>query len=182
MKSKFFCYSLYICLLFVVSVGVHNLCHNDDNGIAYVSVTDTIYSVKHDTVFVEKPRYVTRKIVDTVFVESAKGDSVAIPIEQRYYNAQKFYDVWVSGYRVQLDSIKVYPRIEKHYITTEKTKVVYDNKPKLYVLGGLQALQGDIIPKISISLQTKNKWLITPEFGIYQNKPTYGINIGKQIK
>lgn len=88
--------------------------------------TDTL--VVRDTVRIDRPVYVTRRIVDTMLVavcdtvRTSDTLYVQLPREQKEY-ADSTYHAWVSGYRPQLDSIHVVQRTE--YVTNtvrEKTR------------------------------------------------------------
>lgn len=81
------------------------------------------YIVKHDTVTIEKPipivEYKYKTIRDTVFVES-KPVEIEIPITQKVY-ADSNYTAFVSGYRQNLDSIKLYRKDSVIIKTIERT-------------------------------------------------------------
>lgn len=81
------------------------------------------YIVKHDTVTIEKPipivEYKYKTIRDTVFVES-KPIEIEIPITQKVY-ADSNYTAFVSGYRQNLDSIKLYRKDSVIIKTIERT-------------------------------------------------------------
>lgn len=81
----------------------------------FVTVTDTL--VVTDTVTERYPVPVKETVTDTMLVSVA--DTVLVPFHdtvymtlnrtQRYYHDNS-YDVWVSGYRPRLDSIRIFPR------------------------------------------------------------------------
>ena len=81
------------------------------------------YVVKHDTITIEKPipivEYKYKTIRDTVFVES-KPVEIEIPITQKVY-ADSNYTAFVSGYRQNLDSIKLYRKDSLIIKTIERT-------------------------------------------------------------
>lgn len=147
-----------------------------------VHITDTVFTVKTDTIIVNSPKYISKHKIDTVYIRTKGLDSIVIPIEQKHYSLKSVYDVWASGYKVGIDSIKVYPKMKIIHITDTKEKIVDEKRHELYVFGGLQALQGDFIPKVGISWKTEKDWVISADMGLYKEKPTYGINIGKRIK
>ena len=88
--------------------------------------TDTL--TVRDTVFERYPVPVTVTKVDTMLVplydtlRMRVQDTVYVVLDrqQKYYHGQD-WQAWVSGYRPQLDSIRVFP--ETRYITTENISV-----------------------------------------------------------
>lgn len=90
---------------------------------------DTVTSVRcdtvHDTIYIPQPVAVESRRLDVMAVKfprwrqpidaadtsarAESGDSVtvAVAIEQRHYGGDD-YDAWVSGYRPQLDSLRIY--------------------------------------------------------------------------
>ena len=102
---------------------------------------DTLFV--YDTIFVEKPVIKKVEIIDTLLLPVPITDTlmlhdtvlVHLPIEQRQYSDPR-YTAWVSGYRPQLDSIRIYKTTE--YITKEIKTVA---KPKRWGIG-LQAGYG----------------------------------------
>lgn len=79
-----------------------------------VTRTDTL--TVRDTITEKKPVYVTRTVTDTMLVTVADTVYMVLEREQRWYHGDS-YDAWVSGYRPQLDSIRVYP--ETKYVTRD---------------------------------------------------------------
>lgn len=83
-----------------------------------VTRTDTL--TVRDTVREIRPVYVDRTVTDTMLLAVADTVTVRDTVymvldrEQRWYHGDS-YDAWVSGYRPQLDSIRVYP--ETRYVT-----------------------------------------------------------------
>lgn len=68
-----------------------------------------------DTIRIEKPVPITKRIIDTILVEVTKFDTVRIrdtvylslPREQKQYRT-KDYHAYISGYRPELDSLKIF--------------------------------------------------------------------------
>jgi hypothetical protein len=91
----------------------------------------------HDTTFVDRPVYISERVVDTLFypvhisdtVNIHTIDSIYIPLPrvQREY-ADSTYHAWVSGVDPALDSLNVYNRTQ--YITT-----VVQKPPKHWHVG-----------------------------------------------
>ena len=100
-------------------------------------------TVIHDTIYIDKPVLQKVAVTDTLRLPVLTRDTlmlhdtvlVHLPIEQRQYGDPR-YTAWVSGYRPQLDSIRIYQQTE--YITKEVKKVT---KPKRWGIG-LQAGYG----------------------------------------
>jgi hypothetical protein len=179
MKNRF---GFFIIMLVAVSVGAWLYCALSSKQSCIVNevhTTDTVFSYHYETLYIEKPIIKDKCIIDTIYLKDSVGNSFTIPIEQKKYSSQKLYDIWVSGFNVNVDSVKLYPLIRTETVTNER--IVFDNNPKLYVFGGFNALQGDIIPKVGVSLSLKNKWLISPEIGFYKNNINYGISVGKEF-
>ena len=90
-----------------------------------------------DTLLLPVPITDTLMLHDTVLVH--------LPIEQRQYSDLR-YTAWVSGYRPQLDSIRIYKTTE--YITKEIKTVA---KPKRWGIGlqagyGVSLHNGQVFP------------------------------------
>ena len=91
---------------------------------------DTLFV--YDTIFVEKPVIKKVEIIDTLLLPVPITDTlmlhdtvfVHLPIEQRQYSNLR-HTAWVTGYRPQLDCIRIYQQTE--YITKE---VKVATKPK----------------------------------------------------
>lgn len=102
---------------------------------------DTLFV--YDTIFVEKPVIKKVEIIDTLLLPVPITDTlmlhdtvlIHLPIEQHQYGDHR-YTAWVSGYRPQLDSIRIYQRTE--FITKEVKPIT---KPKRWGIG-LQAGYG----------------------------------------
>ena len=112
---------------------------------------DTLFV--YDTIFIEKPVIKKVEIIDTLRLPVPIIDTlmlhdtvfVHLPIEQRQYSDPR-YTAWVSGYRPQLDSIRIYKTTE--YITKEIKTVA---KPKRWGIGlqagyGVSLHKGQVFP------------------------------------
>lgn len=83
-----------------------------------VTVADTL--TVRDTIIERRPVYVTQTKTDTMLVvvrdTTVIHDTTYIVLdrEQKYYKGDG-YEAWVSGYRPQLDSCRVFP--ETKYVT-----------------------------------------------------------------
>ena len=112
---------------------------------------DTLFI--YDTIIVEKPVIKKVEIIDTLLLPVPITDTlmlhdtvfVHLPIEQLQYSDPR-YTAWVSGYRPQLDSIRIYKTTE--YITKEIKTVA---KPKRWGIGlqagyGVSLHNGQVFP------------------------------------
>ena len=112
---------------------------------------DTLFV--YDTIFVEKPVIKKVEIIDTLLLPVPITDTlmlhdtifVHLPIEQRQYSDPR-YTAWVSGYRPQLDSIRIYQ--QREFITKEIKTVT---KSKRWGIGlqagyGVSLHNGQVFP------------------------------------
>ena len=118
---------------------------------------DTLFV--YDTIFIEKPVFKKVEIIDTIRMPVPITDTlmlhdtvfVNLPIEQRQYSDPR-YTAWVSGYRPQLDSIRIYQQTE--YITKE---IKTNTKPKRWGIGlqagyGVSLHNGQFFPALYIGV------------------------------
>lgn len=145
------------------------------------TTSDTVYSLRIDTVFVEKPPFVSEVIVDTIFVQNEEKDTILLPISQRYYSDAQ-YEAWVSGYRPNLDSIRVFGKTEYRTVTNTVAKEIYPKTTDIYLTGGLMSIGNSISPNIGISLKTKRDIVVGGTVGYYDRSVYYGINVGFKLK
>ena len=112
---------------------------------------DTLFI--YDTIIVEKPVIKKVEIIDTLLLPVPITDTlmlhdtvfVHLPIEQRQYSDPR-YTAWVSGYRPQLDSIRIYQ--QREFITKEIKTVT---KSKRWGIGlqagyGIALHKGQVFP------------------------------------
>ena len=153
-----------------------------DNPDAIVrSITsDTMLLVKHDTVFIEKPVYVERTTIDTVYIENG-GSKLSFPVERLRYSEDGVFDIWVSGIKASLDSVRFYtPTVER---TVTRT-VTVERKPSFACVPymGFKAWSGSVVPSIGLMLETPKSWVLGAEMGYSKAHKTYwGVNIGHRF-
>lgn len=140
---------------------------------------DTVYNHSIDTIVRYVPRYITRKVVDTLYI--TKDSIIYLPITQKHYNEPNAYDVWVSGYDPKLDSIKTYNRVEYRTIEKEVVREITKNKYEFYVNGSLNAVSDVLMPTVGISLITPKKTQYKANVGLYKGDITYGIGVGFKL-
>lgn len=182
MNFKYHFFYISMCFVLVVAL-LYSLNKNSQVEPIIECTTDTLFIQKTDTLIEYRPLYVERKVTDTLYIET-KGDSVlSLPIIQKHYNKPQSYDLWVSGVEpLSLDSCKVYNKTEYKAIMNTITQTVVEKKPRIYVLGGLNAFSGTLRPNMNISLTTKEKWLYGLGIGLDENnKVYYGGKIGYRI-
>lgn len=87
-----------------------------------IVTTDTL--VVHDTVRIDRPVYIAKRVVDTLKVPVKETVTIhdttfiSLPREQKEYS-DTLYHAWVSGYQPELDSIVV-TQLTKYVTTTIK--------------------------------------------------------------
>lgn len=137
-----------LSLLLALSITFQYFYHSNRNSVENSLKTDTVTITKIDTVTVVKPviqyRYITQVITDTLYNTDSVLVPVRIPIETKVYQDSTYRAV-VSGYRVSLDTIQVYPIHTYTTITNTKQKRfnigiqagvgygVFNKKPDIYV-------------------------------------------------
>lgn len=167
---------------FLLGVFVAYMTLRDNNRVQerVVYVTDTLVVTKVDTFIQEKPKYITKRVVDTLYIES-EGKVSVFPIYQKHYSENGIYDAWVSGVQVSLDSIKTYNKTEYKTITNTKTIEREVKKIGLYPYIGVISHNGNIGERIGLTLTTKKRLMFSGEVGVMNGKVYYGGNIGYKI-
>lgn len=173
---------LSICLVLVIAL-LWSLNRNCKVEPTTECVTDTLFITRVDTLIEYRTKYLDRKVVDTLYVETNDNPILSLPIVQKHYSKTNVYDLWISGVEpLNLDSTKIYQEIQTKVITNNVTNTVIDKKPRLYVIAGINAISGTLRPNVNISLTTKEKWLYGLEIGLNEyDKVYYGAKIGYKI-
>lgn len=144
-------------------------------------VTDTILKIRVDTLTRYVPKYVTKKTTDTIYLQANDKNEVAIGIEQKHYSENGVYDVWISGYKPQLDSIKTYPRVEYRTITNNITKEIYKSTIDFYPYIGFRRLDDNIGQVFGLTIKMPKKLMYSAEIGVMDNKMMYGVTVGYKL-
>lgn len=144
-------------------------------------VTDTILKISIDTLVQYVPKYVNKKTTDTIYLPTNDKNEVAIEIEQSHYNESGVYDVWISGYKPQLDSIKTYPRVEYRTITNNITKEIYKSTIDFYPYIGFNRLDDNVGQVFGLTIKMPKKWIYSAEISVMDNKMMYGVTVGYKI-
>lgn len=145
---------------------------------------DTIILYKRDTIVEYSVKYLTKKHTDTLYLPSSNNGYTAIPIEQSYFSKPNVYDLWVSGYNVELDSMKTYPQIVYKTITNNTTTTVVEQKWNLYTYLGVNRFSNQWSPNVGIIAKSpKNTMMYGLELGLDgKSNIYYGIKLGYKIK
>lgn len=137
-------------------------------------LTDTTTVTKIDTVEVTKIVEVEKRVVDTTYITVRDSILVPIPMSEYRFFQKGLYDITAYGYNVSLSNITVFPKTVYHTVTNTVEKEVLVNKYSLYLGGGIWAFNGEVIPKVSLALKTKNRWLFEASAGYYDKAWIYG--------
>lgn len=144
-------------------------------------VTDTVTKTIIDTITKCVPTYVTKKTTDTIYIQADDKNEVALEIEQKHYQDNGVYDVWISGYQPRLDSIKTYPRVEYKTITNNITKEIYKSTLEFYPYIGFKRLDDKVGQVIGLTMKMPKKWMYSAEIGVMDNKMMYGLAVGYKL-
>ena len=145
-------------------------------------VTDTILKIRVDTLTKYIPKYVTKKTTDTIYLQATEKNEVALEIEQKYYSENGIYDVWISGYKPQLDSIKTYPRVEYRTITNNITKEILVKKWDFYTCIGFKRFSNEYVPSVGFITKSPRNSLYGVEVGTINGDLYYGLTYGFILK
>jgi hypothetical protein len=110
-------HSFFIILFFLIGLGIGVLINRAPAPVT-ITQTDTLTVVKTDTIKIVKPVYISKKVVDTTYINVNDTLFVPVPIEQRFYKGSN-YEAYISGYKPNLDSIRVFNASTTKYITKE---------------------------------------------------------------
>ena len=174
-------FALLMVMFFVVArCGWVNRNTGNPDTIVRSITSDTVLLVKRDTVFIEKPIYVERTTIDTVYIENGNG-KLSLPVEKLRYSEDGIFDIWVSGIKASLDSVRFYaPTVER---TVTRT-VTVERKPSWACVPymGFKAFEGTVNPNIGLMLETPKSWVLGAEIGYSKaHKTHWGVNIGHRF-
>lgn len=178
MKSNYLSYILVAVLAIIVFHAFTKDSPTETHAVVKeITIVDTVRSIQTDTITRYEPKYITQRVVDTLYIT----DTLFLPITQKHYAERDKYDVWVSGYEAKMDSIKTYNKTEYKYVEKEVTREVVVNKYELYLNGGLNAFSGTFVPKVGVSLITPKKTHYNVNLGLYNGEMTYEIEAGFKL-
>lgn len=177
-KKEFWLYAIIAVLAIIVFHAFTKASPTETREVVKeITIVDTVRVYKTDTITRYEPKYITQRVVDTLYIT----DTLFLPITQKHYAERDKYDVWVSGYEAKMDSIKTYNKTEYKYTEKEVTREVVVNKYELYLNGGLNAFSGVFIPKVGASLITPKKTHYNVNLGLYNGEITYEIGVGFKL-
>lgn len=142
--------------------------------------TDTVTIVRIDTFRSVLPRFITEKVVDTIFVEKTSENGLKLPITQRYYSTD-LYQAWVSGYKPSLDSINVFNKVVERTVNHTIDRVVYPKSIDWYLNAGSMFIDKKVAPYVGLNVKFKNDLVIGANAGVYEKNMFYGFNIGFKL-
>ena len=128
-----------VLTLSVALVSEH--CSSSDFSIPEITMrTDTV--IIRDTVLIDRPVEAGARTIDTILISTAlpaHGDTVRLtdtvyvhlPVEQKHYSAPE-YDAWVSGYRPNLDSLRIHTQSAR---ITSTIPIPAPPKPRRWGIG-----------------------------------------------
>lgn len=182
MKLKYHFFYILVCIVLVMAL-LWSFNKNSKVEPITKCITDTFLITKVDTIVKYKTKYVDKKVVDTLYIETNNNPVLSLPIVQKQYSQKGLFDLWISGIEpLTLDSTKIYQQVQTKVITNTITNTIIDDKTHLFISGGINAFSGTLTPNIDISLSAKRKWLYSLEIGLDdKHKVYYGIKVGKKI-
>lgn len=155
MKELFviiFCF--IVCILALIGINKLNMSYKYEHNIGHIEkvlkTTDTLYL--KDTIYLDKPKLVYKRVKDTIFIQK---DTI-LPVIEKTYSDSSFCAV-VEGIQhdslPRLKEISVFPTTK--VITNEK--IVYQHiKPKkkirLAPSVGVGLYKGNIVPSVGIGI------------------------------
>ena len=173
----------YVIIIVLLSLLViSNLWYKNNIKVETITKTDTIFSIKTDTIKQYYPKLVQTTVYDTIIVPMANNDSLTLYFASKHYTEKEKYDAYISGYNANLDSIFVYNKTVTNTVTNTIENKVYKDKWNLYLDVGMDNICNDISPNIGLSLSMPNGFKLGGEMLIYDNKVYYGLKIGYRIK
>lgn len=179
---------LIVSVFFIATICVAIKCCTQEPETIVVTKSDTVVVVKYDTLRYKVPVPVDRVVKDTFYVmvnaDSVKKDTqnnayyVKLEREQVHYSENGVYDAWVSGFQPRLDSFTVYGKE-----TTTSIIQTTITRPKWNYYATITAKQYDNKPFFGVGAQAVGKkFLLGGEFGVFDNKFFYGVNLGIQLQ
>lgn len=143
-----------------------------------ITICDTVFQTKIDTHVVYKPTFIESKVVDTIYIT----EKTALPMSATHYQEKGVYDLWISGYKASLDSIKTYNMETQTIVNRNVLRVVENKQWDIYPYLGFRHFRGSNQPSVGVMVKSPRKWLIGAEIGLFaDNKAYYGFNLGYKI-
>lgn len=143
--------------------------------------TDTLYTIRVDTLVVEKPVVKEKKVVEEKIIYVHDTVKVVIPISEYRFFEDGLYDITARGYEVSLSNVTVFPKTEYTTITTTTEKTIYKDAWNCYLGVGIWAFDREIVPTVNLMLKTPKRWLFGLNIGYYNKQPIYGGSVNYKI-
>ena len=184
--KKFYVFLLGIFLGFDVGMILftyNEITHNTIPATKTDTISVTEYKTTVDTIFVDKPKYYTEVIRDTVPLNQfVRNEDKYLVVTQKEYRDSD-YVAWVSGIEPQLDSIMVFKNTEYVFKTStiEKVKTIEDNTGKCFAGTGLYRIGNTLVPKLNVVYQ-KKRIMVGASVGWYNKQPIYGVDFNFKVK
>lgn len=184
--NRFATHIIFVFITIVLAGGWINSCNKNKEVIVETSTVDTVYVDTiihiHDTVFRDIIVAKEIKTIDTLYIKQDTA-YISLPIIQKHFSEKNLFDIWISGVEpLQLDSTIIHKQIEykkeiihKNNIVPQKTQFL-----KTYVGVGFLSCGGSFSPTIGVSLNIKEKWLVSANKTL--NNDIYSINIKYKIQ
>lgn len=175
MINKYLFFIIVVLILIVIGLTYCTFTKGNDTSFTTITEYDTI--IKWDTLLIEKPKFVTKTKIDTQYIVIIEKDSIYLQGEQKHYSEPNLYDIWISGYEPNMDSVKIYPKTIRESVKVTETI----EKTNVYATLGFMTYSGAFIPEVGISIATKGKWLIGAKIGYYDKNLVYGATLGYKL-
>lgn len=182
---------LFIIILLLVLLAVPNRCGTfstpniteRDTTIYNVTYRDSVvYNVvKKDSVIIDYDA-VPLTDFDTLYIRDTAY--IAIPIAS-YHFSDTISDIWASGYRVKLDSVRYHIRDVTKMVTTEK---IMTERPKILTAdAGLTLYTGRVLDlDMSARIRLGKRWSIAGKAGVFTDgkslTPYAGAGVRYQLR
>ena len=145
------------------------------------TISDTVYVTLIDTLKAEQPPSKRDTVLDTIYIENNAENGLKLPITQRYYSEKDKYDIWISGYNPNLDSVNIYNQTKFVTITNNNTKEIYPKTTTLYFNLGTMYIGDKFAPKLGAGFKFKNDMIINANVGLYDKKMFYELGFNFKL-
>ena len=144
------------------------------------TTSDTVTLSKFDTIYVQKPIFIKEVIVDTFFIKDSINNAYIIPKTQRHYK-DSLYEAWVSGYKPNLDSLRIYQKTITNTITNTVTKEIYPKTTDWYLNVGSDYIGKQFAPNVGLAVKFKRNFMLSGNVGYYDKNLYYGFKVGFKL-
>lgn len=145
------------------------------------TISDTVYVTQIDTFYAPQPPSKRDTVLDTIYIENNAENGLKLPITQRYYSEKDRYDIWISGFNPNLDSVNIYNQTKFVTITNNNIKEVYPKTTALYFNLGTMYIGDKFAPKLGAGFKFKNDMIINANVGLYDKKLFYELGFNFKL-